>query len=62
MKNIFTKLAVVWGSGILGLFMLYLITGGVIDGVNIGAGKVFVVILCGVIYGTYKVLSDNGKK
>ena len=49
MKNIFTKLAVVWGSGILGLFMLYLITGGVIDGVNIGAGKVFVVILCGVI-------------
>jgi hypothetical protein len=62
MKNIFTKLAIVWGSGILGFLMLYMITGGKIEGVNIGAGKVGTVIIIGVIYGTYKVLSGYVKK
>jgi hypothetical protein len=55
MKKI-KKLALVWGAGLLGIIMLYIITGGEINGVNIGAGKVFYVIVSGVLYGTYKVL------
>ena len=50
------KLALVWGAGILGFVMLYIITGGEINGVNIGAGKVGAVIVLGVLYGTFKVL------
>ena len=50
------KLALVWGAGVLGFIMLYIITGGEINGVNIGAGKVCVVIVLGVLYGTFKVL------
>ena len=50
------KLALVWGAGILGFVMLYVITGGEINGVNIGAGKVCAVLVLGVLYGTFKVL------
>ena len=30
------KLAAVWGAGVLGVFMLYITTGGEINGVNMG--------------------------
>jgi hypothetical protein len=50
------KLAAVWGAGVLGVFMLYITTGGEINGVNVGAGKVGAVIILGVLYGTFKVL------
>ena len=49
------KLAAVWGAGILGFIMLYIFTGGEINGINIGAGKVGVGIILGVLYGTFKV-------
>jgi len=44
------KLALVWGAGVLGFIMLYIITGGEINGVNIGAGKVCAVIVLGLLY------------
>ena len=56
------KLFIVWGSGILGFFMLYFITGGKIEGVNIGAGKVCAIIIIGMIYGTFKVLFPKVEK
>ena len=56
------KLAVVWGSGILGFMMLYFIKGGEIKGVDLGAGKVVAFIILLVIYGTFKVLFEKGDK
>ena len=55
MKKI-KSLAGVWGAGVLGFIMLYIIKGGEINGIDIGAGKVGVFIILGVLYGTYKVI------
>jgi hypothetical protein len=58
MKKIY-QLAGVWGAGVLALIIFYFIKGGEITGIDIGAGKVFVFIVGGVLYGTYKVLNTK---
>lgn len=49
-------LAAVWGAGILGFIMLYIIKGGDSTGIDIGGGKVTAFIILGVLYGTFKVI------
>jgi len=55
--NKLKKLALVWLAGLLGFLFLYFINIG--DNVSRHDGKVFVFIIIGLIYGSYKVITKK---